>query len=404
MRHRRLIAVYVCLLLGLLTAGAFQAARAGDDPADPDAYAAKYPLEYASYRKNAEMAETRFGGSQPLSKLERSPWLKDLYAGYGFSVEYNEDRGHVYSLKDVVQIKRKKPSASCWTCKSTNVPAQLARYGEDFYAKPFDSLTDEMQYPIGCSDCHDRASWKLRLSRPALVDALTRRGEPAEDLPLWKLRSLVCAQCHAEYYFQPGTQVVTFPWDKGLTPQAVNEYYDALGFADWTYPASGTRMIKIQHPDYEFSQGGFHQRLGLACADCHMPKLTAPDGRTYTSHWWTSPLKHVKESCGRCHSLALDKLPARVETLQADLQSRLEKAALLTIRAGQAIGEAAKKGAPDSALSEARSLHRQVQLRVDWLAAENSAGFHNPAAARSILAEAEDLAQKALAVTNQTPP
>ncbi|MGE5554318.1 MAG: ammonia-forming cytochrome c nitrite reductase subunit c552 [Betaproteobacteria bacterium] len=401
MRQQRLIPVYVCLLLGLLAAGMFQAAWAGEDPANPEAYAGKYPLQYASYQKNADLTETRFGGSKPYSKLDRFPWLKDLYAGYGFSVEYNEDRGHVYSLADVVQIKRKKPSASCWTCKSTSVPAQLAKDGPAFYAKPFDSLKGDMKYPIGCSDCHDPATWKLRPSRPALVDALKRRGEPAEDLPLWKLRSLVCAQCHVEYYFQPGTQAVTFPWDKGLTPQAVNEYYDALGFADWTHPVSGTPLIKIQHPDYEFSQGGFHQRLGLSCADCHMPEMTAPDGRTYTSHWWTSPLKHVKESCGRCHSLALDKLPARVEALQADIQARLEKAALLTIQAGQAIGEAAKKGASESALAEARSLHRQAQLRIDWLAAENSSGFHNSAAARSILAEAETLDQQALAAVEQ---
>jgi nitrite reductase (cytochrome c-552) len=392
----RLVVVYVGLLFGLLAAAMVGTVRAGADPENPDAYAVQYPREYASYRQNAEMAETRFGGSRPFSKLERSPWLKDLYAGYGFSVEYSEDRGHLYSLEDVIHSKRKKPSASCWTCKSANVPAQLARYGEDFYAKPFDSLTEEMKYPIGCRDCHDPASWKLRLSRPPLIAALARRGEPTENLPLWKLRSLVCAQCHVEYYFQPGTQVVTLPWDKGLTPRDVNEYYDVLGFADWTYPESGTPLLKIQHPDYEFSQGGFHQRLGLACADCHMPKLTPPDGRAYTSHWWTSPLKHVKESCGRCHRLALDKLPARVEALQADLQTRLEKAALLTIQAGRAIGEAAQKSTPDAQLAEARSLHRQAQLRVDWLLAENSAGFHNPAAARSLLAEAEDLAQRAL--------
>ncbi|HHW15025.1 MAG TPA: ammonia-forming cytochrome c nitrite reductase subunit c552, partial [Firmicutes bacterium] len=374
MYQRRVILVYAFLLLGLMAVAVRQGAWAGEDPADPATYAERYPLEYASYRKNADMAETRFGGSKPYSKLERYPWLKELYAGYGFSVEYNEDRGHVYSVEDVVNIKRKKPGGACWTCKSTDVPALLAKYGQDFYAKPFDALRPEVKHPIGCSDCHDPASWKLRLSRPALLEALKRQGKDIVNLPVSELRSLVCAQCHVEYYFQPQTQVVTFPWDRGLTPQAVNDYYDALGFADWTHPVSGTPLIKIQHPDYEFSQGGFHQQMGLACADCHMPKTTAADGRTYTSHWWTSPLKHVRESCGRCHGGALDQLPSRVEALQAGIQTRLQNAALLTIQAHQAIGEAAKKGAPDSALARARSLVRQAQLRVDWLAAENSGG------------------------------
>lgn len=212
----------------------------------------------------------------------------------------------------------------------------------------------------------------------------------------WPQHPGLDARQRCSRFVKPKTQVVTFPWDKGLTPQAVDEYYAALDFSDWTHQVSGTPMIKIQHPDYEFSQGGFHQKLGLSCADCHMPKVTGANGQTFTSHWWTSPLKHVNDSCRRCHSAALDKLPGRVETLQSGIQERLAKATSLVIQGHKAIASAAKAGASSSRLAEARTLVRKAQLRIDWLAAESSAGFPNPQAARSVLAEAETIARQAL--------
>lgn len=300
------------------------AAAAAEDPADPASYAGRFPREYASYQRNSEMTRTTYGGSEPYSKLERYPWLKDLYAGYAFSVEYNEERGHTYSVVDVTEITRKKPGATCWT------------------------------------------SGLLR-------QALRRRG--AGDRARHRVQRL---------------------------PRSVSDYYDAQGFADWTHPVSGAAMIKIQHPDYEFSQGGFHQKIGLSCADCHMPKL-AGGGVTYRSHWWTSPLKHVKESCGKCPAAGIAQLPGRVEALQGEIQVKLAQAAQSVLGAGQAIGAAAKKGASEEALAPARAFLRQAQLRVDWLAAENSAGFHNAARARATLAEAENLAAQARAAVGKWP-
>ena len=46
-------------------------------------------------------------------------------------------------------------------------------------------------------------------------------------------------------------------------------------------------------------------------------------------------------------------------------------------------------------LDEARNLHREAQLRWDFIAAENSMGFHNPEEALRILADATDLARQA---------
>ncbi|MHB8819858.1 MAG: ammonia-forming cytochrome c nitrite reductase subunit c552, partial [Bellilinea sp.] len=46
-------------------------------------------------------------------------------------------------------------------------------------------------------------------------------------------------------------------------------------------------------------------------------------------------------------------------------------------------------------IEEARALHRSAQLRWDFIAAENSMGFHNPEEALRILASATDLARQA---------
>ncbi len=52
-------------------------------------------------------------------------------------------------------------------------------------------------------------------------------------------------------------------------------------------------------------------------------------------------------------------------------------------------------GVDQTLLEEARSLHREAQLRWDFIAAENSMGFHNPEEALRILASATDLARQA---------
>ena len=73
--------------------------------------------------------------------------------------------------------------------------------------------------------------------------------------------------------------------------------------------------------------------------------------------------------------------------------SRSEDALVAAI---QAITDTAKLPAFDAgALDEARLLHRKAQLRWDFIAAENSMGFHNPEEALRILADAIDYARQA---------
>lgn len=363
---------------------------------DPVVWGQYYPRHLDSYNRGYEMAATAHGGSIPGSKLARMPYLVRLFAGYGFAEEYNEDRGHPYSLDDVVGIHQKrKPAAVCFTCKTAQLPALLEKYGTEFYNLPFDQVQAEIQHPVACADCHDPNTMALRITRPALIDALRRRGTDVATLSRQEMRTMVCAQCHVEYYFKPGTREVVFPWDRGLKVDDVEAYYDAIGFADWTHAESGAALIKIQHPDYEFFTNGTHAAAGVSCSDCHMPFMKEGNVKI-TSHWWTSPLKHVEQSCNVCHRQSADYLKQRVSYIQEKTYGMMNTASAAMVDAIDAIQAAAADPDVDAErLTAARALHRRAQIRLDWINAENSMGFHNSQEALEVLGRALDLAHQA---------
>ncbi len=368
---------------------------------EPDAavWGKYYPKEYDSYLKNQETSDegTKYGGSIQSSHLKKYPDLLILFAGYGFSKEYNEDRGHVYTLTDVTKIKRvnEKTTGSCMTCKSSQVPTLIKEMGIAYYKTPFSEIKNKVQHPIGCANCHDAKTMNLKITQPPLLNALKRLGKDPDNLTRQELRTYVCQQCHVEYYFKPDTKEVIFPWDKGFTPDEIEAYYDELGFKDWDHPQAGTALLKAQHPESETFINSTHQAAGLACADCHMP-YTRVGNEKITSHWWTSPLKTMQQSCGTCHREDTDWLKKRVLYTQDKTAEMLANASEANIEAIQAIEAAAKTPKADAKLlEEARKLHRKSQWRWDFVAAENSMGFHNPQLALKTLGEAADLARQA---------
>jgi len=66
-----------------------------------------------------------------------------------------------------------------------------------------------------------------------------------------------------------------------------------------------------------------------------------------------------------------------------------------------AIVAARKAGASDKDLEAARTLHRRAQWRLDFVAAENSMGFHAPQEMARILAEAIDWARQGQSLTER---
>ncbi|MBL8786560.1 MAG: ammonia-forming cytochrome c nitrite reductase subunit c552 [Deltaproteobacteria bacterium] len=107
---------------------------------DPAPWGVNWPREYDSYQRTVDVTRTRFGGSSamPDQKLERDPWLKRLYAGYAFSIDYRERRGHAYMLYDQEHTERvtKKPQpGACLHCHASIIPT-WRRVGREALGRP----------------------------------------------------------------------------------------------------------------------------------------------------------------------------------------------------------------------------------------------------------------------------
>jgi nitrite reductase (cytochrome c-552) len=86
---------------------------------DPEPWGLNWPHHFDGWKSTA--GDKFYGGSSamPQSKLDKQPWLKRLYAGYAFSIDYREARGHAYMLYDqgVTERVTKKPQAgACLHC------------------------------------------------------------------------------------------------------------------------------------------------------------------------------------------------------------------------------------------------------------------------------------------------
>jgi nitrite reductase (cytochrome c-552) len=399
---KKLLIVFVPLAVVVLVAGIFLFNRHNEEimggPVGEIApgevvsanWAPFYPVQWDSYQTNLE------NDAKP-SHFEGREYLRTIYAGFGFAAEYNEPRGHLYTIEDVIAIDpaRKKAGASCITCKSTQVPELMEKYGADYFLMSFDEIIDEVTEPIGCLDCHDPATAKLRLSRPALINALERQGRDIDKIPTQEMRTLVCAQCHVTYYFQPPGKEVFFPWDKGTTAGDILAFYDEAGFSEWTHPDAGTGLVKPRHAEYETFLGSTHQTAGLSCADCHMP-YTKIGNKKISSHKWQSPLNNIEESCTNCHRNGTEWLQDRVKTIQTQVKETQDTAGWAVVGAINELKASREAGVDDARLQEAMELHRQAQWYLDYVAVTNGLGFHNPTETLSNLATAIDSAHKSM--------
>ncbi|MDW8327617.1 MAG: ammonia-forming cytochrome c nitrite reductase subunit c552 [Anaerolineales bacterium] len=373
-------------------------AVAANEP-DSSKWGVNFPNQYSSWKlTETNNTRTNFGGSENFDKLAADPRLVRLFAGMPFSKSYLEDRGHAMSLVDVREtgrINEKSPGA-CYSCKASDSPALWASMGPaDFYKTPFAELGKQVNNPVGCANCHEATTMKLVVTNPALDEALKAQGRDWTTFTRQEMRSVVCANCHVEYYFKGEGRYLTFPWANGLTVEAIEKYYNDLGFKDWEHAESKAPMIKMQHPEYElFVAGSTHYNAGVACADCHMPYKR--DGAAkFSDHNVRSPLLNAEAACGTCHT-SVGYVVDRVNIIQKQVYDTMIATEDALVAAIDAIKAAAANPKVDAArLAEAQQLHRAAQLRWDFIAAENSMGFHNPEEALRILAAATDLARQA---------
>jgi nitrite reductase (cytochrome c-552) len=478
-----------------------------EDDLDPARWGTNWPREYDGYKRTSEPTSTKYGGAAGPAegqlapqKSARDPWLKRVFAGYLFAVDYRDRRGHAFMLFDQENTKRNVPaegkqSGNCLHCHASIMPlykklgkeaapqateaeqiqAGLVKVSELSYwdaHKALEALGGGKAHPVSCVDCHDPGSMEIRVTRPAFITGIQKLAASAAPVPhlpsidRWRKgdkakpydpnldgtrqekRSFVCGQCHVEYFCGKG-QTIFFPWAEGLRVEDMEKQYDATlvkekRFKDWTHAETGMEVLKAQHPEFEMWSMGIHARSGVACADCHMP-YKREGAQKLSEHWVRSPLLQINRSCAGCHPYGDDEIKARVEGIQDRhfaLMTRAGQAAVAMIDAIVAVrkpwDEKAREAATarakatlepqeafqklareeqekklgaevkanllaawrtvvekDPALKELEELQRAAQWRLDYVAAENSMGFHAPQEMARILGESIDLSRQA---------
>ena len=482
-------------------------AEVTENDVDPAKWGQNWPREYDAYKRTAEPTSTKYGGAAGASegkpapeKADRDPWLKRVFAGYLFAVDYRDRRGHAFMLSDQEQTKRNVPgenkqSGNCLHCHGSIMPlykklgkeaapqasqaeqiqAGLVKVSEMSYwnaHKALEQLGGGKAHPVGCVDCHDPQSMELRVTRPAFITGIQKLAASSADVPhllsieRWRKgdrakpydpnldatrqekRSYVCGQCHVEYFCGKGLNIF-FPWGEGLKVEQMEHLYDNMTvkgqrFKDWTHDETGMDVLKAQHPEFEVWSMGIHARSGVACADCHMP-YKREGAQKISDHWVRSPLLQPNRACAGCHPYGDDEIKARVLAIQDRhfaLLTRAGKAAVDMIDAIVAVRkpydeknheaaaakakatlekqeafqklskeEQEKKLAAETkanllaawrevveknpAIKELEELQRAAQWRLDYVAAENSMGFHAPQELARILGESIDLSREA---------
>jgi nitrite reductase (cytochrome c-552) len=196
-----------------------------EETMDPKPWGQNWPHEYDSYLKTALPTTTKYGGRGPGAsdagpaeqKLDRDPWLKRIFAGYAFALDYRDRRGHAFALFDQEQTKRvteRKQPGACLHCHASNL-ALYRHAGKGDVTKGFEivsgmpypdarNLRDDsgqllVQHPISCVDCHDPKTMGVRVTRPGFIAGIkalkARQGiadyDPNRDASRQEMRSFV---------------------------------------------------------------------------------------------------------------------------------------------------------------------------------------------------------------------
>jgi nitrite reductase (cytochrome c-552) len=397
----------------------YRVVELNDTIEDPAVWGKDFPMQYDLYLRTVDQERTRYGGSEALphspsqgdprtivaqSKLEADGRLKEMWAGYIFSVDYREKRGHAYMLDDQTFTERQQanPPGTCLNCHASMV-VTYNKLGNGDIFKGFDAV-NHMHYmdarklvthAVACIDCHDPSTMQLRVTRPAFIEGMrvlkASQGVPNydvnKDATRQQMRSFVCGQCHVTYYFHGPEKRLTFPWSKGLKLEEIVAHEDEDKVKEWDHAETGAPMIKPRHPEFETWNQGIHARSGVACADCHMPYLRE-GGLKISDHNVRSPLLNINRACQTCHRWPEQELKDRVEEIQTRFFETRNIALDALMDLIHDIKAAKDAGASDAELADARQSQRKAQFYIDFLISENSMGFHADQYSIKSLAEA----------------
>ena len=448
-----IVAIGIGFLIGALIADIAGKKAAADQPTyvpvvqindtnkyDAAAWGQNFPKEYDGWAKTTEFSPSLHLAATDLvrpgpavdiqprewvtpSKIEEDPRLVTMWSGNAFAKDYRHLRGHAYMTIDQLLTQRMQSPAkpqpgTCLNCHGT-MPAVYAELGngdlnagytamnnlpylkDDTHAK---GAGDYAQGPISCIDCHDPATMELQITRPSLIEGMkalkasqgVQNYDVNRDATRQELRTLVCAQCHVEYYFSPTDKSLVFPWAKGTHIDQVWEYYQEVGFTDFAHAKTGAGIVKAQHPEFEAWTEGVHAANGVTCADCHMA-YQRDGSQKVSNHDIGSPMSDVNGTCGTCHAGSEAALKSRVDQIQARFIASRDAAldSLTQLIAALEKARAEGSGVPAASIEAAQKLQNKASFYVDYGYSENSYGFHAPDYFQRIFSESLDASRKA---------
>ncbi len=331
----------------------------------------------------------------------------------------------------------------CMSCKSADHILDWAYMGDpepkakwSRLSKVTDFVKDTNQ-SLNCIFCHDPHAAKPRIIRDAMIQALTRpekdtlwhadpkgakidvqelgeRGFTRKIAMLSRYDSkLQCGQCHVEYNCNPGTDPTTgkpigmddprtnhFPYKD---VNALGKHYTDLKFRDFKHGITGAGLWKAQHPDTETYYGSVHQKEGVECAGCHMPKAKdAKTGKTYTSHWQTSPKNYIKETCLTCHKTWGEQQAVYViDSMKNKYMGKLRQSEFWLTRFVDKFEEAQNLGVDAAVLDDARAKHYEAHVHWEWWTASNGSYFHNPDQAQDSINKGVAISQSGIKLLDE---
>jgi len=337
----------------------------------------------------------------------------------------------------------KAANSVCLTCKTTDTILKWPYMGDahpatDLKRGPNPAAVEMakkyIQNPMGCIHCHDPHGAKPRVVRDALIQAVVDRGagtypydkEKSSKITLTKIEfqrdgkpfraigilnqadsNLLCAQCHVEYNCNPGFNPKTgsaigmedrrtnyFPWVNVLD---IQKRYGEIEFKDFKHAVTGAPLTKLQHPETETFWGSKHERAGIECKDCHMPKVKDKKGKTFTFHGQRSARYMLKDTCVRCHAYwSQEAAEYQVDSIQNYIRGKMRKGEFWLGQLIETYTRARDAGVKDEVLTEAWPFHDKAHILWEWWTAENSDGFHNPELARESLTQSVNASQEGI--------
>src|SRR5829696_3969155 len=175
----------------------YRVVELNDTTVDPAVWGKNFPMQYDGYKRTVDQVRTRYGGSEAVPRtptaadprsivaqswLEEDPRLKMLWAGYAFSKDFREERGHAYMLDDQTFTERQqvvKQPGTCMQCHaSVWVPyrklggGDLTQGFELMNRMPYVEARKLVAHPVACIDCHDPETMQLRVTRPGFMEGI----------------------------------------------------------------------------------------------------------------------------------------------------------------------------------------------------------------------------------------